>query len=47
MLMEISGGVTSQVMELKTSMPGVTRKEEIKTGFKNVDDYSKYLALRG
>ena len=43
MSMEISSGVTSQVMELKTPTPGVTRKEEIKTGFKNVDDYSKYL----
>ena len=43
MTMEISSGVTSQVMELKTFTPGVTRKEEIKTGFKNVDDYSKYL----
>lgn len=43
MLMEISGGVTSQIMDLKTSTPGVTKKEEIKTGYKNVDDYSKYL----
>lgn len=43
MSMEISSGVTSQVMDLKTSTPGVTRKEEIKTGFKNVDEYSKYL----
>ena len=43
MLMEINSGVTSQVMDLKTSTPGATRKEEIKTGFKNVDDYSKYL----
>ena len=43
MSMEISSGVTSQIMELKTSKPGVTRKEEIKTGFKNVDDYSRYL----
>lgn len=42
MAMEISG-VTSQIMELKTSTPGVTRKEEIKTGFKNVADYTKYL----
>lgn len=30
-------------MDLKTSKSGVTRKEEIKTGFNNVDDYSKYL----
>ena len=46
MSMEISStnsGVTSQIMELKTSTPGVTRKEEIKTGFKNTNDYSKYL----
>lgn len=43
MSMEISSGVTSQVMELKTPTPGVTRKEEIKTCFKNVDDYSKHL----
>ena len=38
-----NSGVTSQIMDLKTSTPGVTRKEEIKTGFKNVNDYSKYL----
>ena len=45
MSMEISSnsGVTSQIMDLKTSTPGVTRKEEIKTGFKNTNDYSKYL----
>ena len=43
MSMEINSGVTSQSMNLKTSTPGVTRKEEIKTGYKNVDDYSKYL----
>ena len=46
MSMEInntSSGVTSQIMDLKTSTPGVTRKEEIKTGFKNANDYSKYL----
>ena len=42
MAMEISG-VTSQIMDLKTSTPGVTRKEEIKTGFKNVADYTRYL----
>ena len=36
-------GVTSQIMELKTSTPYVTRHEEIKTGFKNINDYSKYL----
>ena len=38
-----NSGVTSQIMDLKTSTPGVTRKEEIKTGFKNANDYSKYL----
>ena len=43
MSMEISNEITSQVMDLKTSKSGVTRKEEIKTGFNNVDDYSKYL----
>lgn len=42
MVMEING-VTSQIMDLKTSTPGVTRKEEIKTGFKDVADYTKYL----
>ena len=42
MAMEISG-VTSQIMDLKTSTPGVTRKEEIKIGFKDVADYTKYL----
>ncbi len=39
----VNSGVTSQIMDLKTSTPGVTRKEEIKTGFKNTNDYSKYL----
>ena len=46
MSMEINSansGVISQIMDLKTSTPGVTRKEEIKTGFKNTNDYSKYL----
>ena len=43
MSMEISNEITSQVMDLKTSKPGVTRKEEIKTGFKNTNDYSRYL----
>ena len=38
-----NNGVTSQIVDLKTSTPGVTRKEEIKTGFKNTNDYSKYL----
>ena len=46
MSMEINSmnsSVTSQIMDLKTSTPGVTRKEEIKTGFKNTNDYSNYL----
>ncbi|MCR5452486.1 MAG: hypothetical protein K6F00_07670 [Lachnospiraceae bacterium] len=42
MSMEI-GNVTSQIMDLKTDKPGVTRKEEVKTGFANVRDYTKYL----
>ena len=46
MSMEINStnnGVTSQIMDLKTSKPGVTRKEEIKTGFNDVKEYSEYL----
>ena len=43
MSMEISNEITSQVMDSKTSKLGVTRKEEIKTGFKNTNDYSRYL----
>ena len=39
----VNNGVTSQIMDLKTSISGVTRKEKIKTGFKNTNDYSKYL----
>ena len=39
----INGGVTSQIMELKTSTPGVARKEEVKTGFARLNDNSKYL----
>lgn len=39
----VNNGVTSQIMDLKTSTPGVTRKEEIKTGFKNTKDYTNYL----
>ncbi len=35
--------VVTSVVELKTSTPGVTKKEEIKTGYKNVNNYSKYL----
>lgn len=34
---------TSYTAELKTSTPGVTRKEQIGTGYSNVNDYSKYL----
>jgi len=37
------GRVTTSTMELKTSTPGVTRTEQIKTGFSDVNDYSKYL----
>ena len=37
------GNVRAQVMELKTDKPGVRRREEIKTGFANVNDYSRYL----
>ncbi len=36
-------GVTTSTVELKTSTPGVTKTEQIKTGFTNVNDYSKYL----
>ena len=43
MSVEINSGITSQIMDLKTPTAGMARKEEIKTGFKNVDDYSKYL----
>jgi len=43
MSMEINSAVTAQVMDLKTSTPGVTRKEVIKTGFQNTNEYSKYL----
>ena len=35
--------VTTSTVELKTSTPGVTRTEQIKTGYSNVNDYSKYL----
>ena len=43
MSMEICSGVTSQVMDMKTPAPGVTREEEAKSGYKNVDEYSKQL----
>lgn len=36
-------GVKTSTVELKTSTPGVTKTEQIKTGFTNVNDYSKYL----
>ena len=35
--------VTTSTVEMKTSTPGVTRTEQIKTGYTNVNDYSKYL----
>lgn len=35
--------VVTTTVELKTSTPGVTKTEQIKTGFRNVNDYSKYL----
>ncbi len=35
--------VTTSTVELKTSTSGVTKTEQIKTGFSNVNDYSKYL----
>lgn len=35
--------VTTSTVELKTSTPGVTRTEQIKTGFSDVNEYSKYL----
>lgn len=35
--------VVTTTVELKTSIPGVTKTEQIKTDFRNVNDYSKYL----
>ena len=35
--------VTTSTVELKTSTAGVTKTEHIKTGYSNVNDYSKYL----
>ena len=35
--------VTTSTVELKTSTAGVTKTEQIKTGYSNVNDYSKYL----
>ncbi len=37
------GNVTTSTVELKTSKPGVTKTEQIKTGYSSVNDYSKYL----
>ncbi len=37
------GNVTTSTVELKTSKPGVTKTAQIKTGYSNVNDYSKYL----
>ena len=37
------GNVTTSTVELKTPRPGVTKTEQIKTGYSNVNDYSKYL----
>ena len=36
-------GVTTSTVDLKTSKHGVTKTEQIKTGYSNVNDYSKYL----
>lgn len=40
---EKDSNVTTSTVELKTSTPGVTRTEQIKTGYSNVNDYSRYL----
>ena len=37
------GNVTTSTVELKTSKPGITKTEQIKTGYSNVNDYSRYL----
>ena len=37
------GNVITSTVELMTSKPGVTKTEQIKTGYSNVNDYSKYL----
>ena len=36
------GNVTTSTVELKTSTGG-TKTEQIKTGYSNANDYSKYL----
>lgn len=38
--------VETTTVELKTSKPGVTKTEQIKTGYSNVSDYSKYLQAK-
>lgn len=38
--------VTTSTVELKTSTPGVTKTEQIRTGYSNVNDYSNYLQSR-
>lgn len=38
-----NSNVSTSTVELKTSTPGVTKTEQIKTGYSNVNDYSKYL----
>ncbi len=43
MSMEITNSYSTSTVELKTSIPGKTRTEQIKTGYSNVNDYSKYL----
>ena len=46
MAMEITdnySSYTTSTVKLKTSTPGVTRTEQIRTGYKNVNDYSQYL----
>lgn len=35
--------VTTSTVEMKTSTSGVTRTDQIKTGYSNVNDYSQYL----
>ena len=37
------GNAITSTVEMKTSTPGVTRTEQIKTGYSNVNDYFKYL----
>lgn len=37
------GNIVTSTVELKTSRAGVTKTEQIKTGYSNINDYSKYL----